>query len=56
MLLKGAYGFKTTEKCCYDHKPETVMENSKAKILWDNSILQIDHVIQARWPDIIVVI
>ena len=46
LLLKGGYGFKTTEKW-YHHKPESVMENSKAQILWD-MCRQTNHVIQAR--------
>ena len=37
----------------YNHTAEKVLENDKAKILWDFSI-QTDHVIQARRPDIVV--
>ena len=36
----------------YDHSPESVMENTNYKILWDFSI-QTDHVIQARRPDLV---
>ena len=49
--LSRQCGFKTSKKW-YDHQTETVIENEKAKILWDMSI-QTDHVIQARRPDII---
>ncbi|XP_047475423.1 uncharacterized protein LOC125029527 [Penaeus chinensis] len=38
----------------YNHRPESVMENDRVKILWDFNI-QTDHVIQHRRPDIVVV-
>ena len=38
----------------YQHEPEAVTENEKCKILWDVSI-QMDHVMGARRPDMIVV-
>ena len=46
------YGFQTKKKW-YDHETETVMENENAKILWD-MMIQTDHVITARRPDIVV--
>ena len=38
----------------YEHEPERVLENKDYKILWDFSI-QIDHVIEARRPRLVVV-
>ena len=38
----------------YNHKPDSVMENDRVKILWDFNI-QTDHVIQHRRPDIVIV-
>ena len=38
----------------YEYEPESVLENEDYKILWDFSI-QIDHVIEARRPDLVVV-
>ena len=38
----------------YEHEPDSVLENEDYKILWDFSI-QIDHVIEARRPDLVVV-
>ena len=38
----------------YDHTPEKVVENDKAKLLWDYDV-RTDHRIQARKPDLIVV-
>ena len=37
----------------YNHKPASVVENDKVKILWDFNI-QTDHVIQHRRSDIVV--
>ena len=37
----------------YNHKPGSVVENKRVKILWDFNI-QTDHVIQHRRPDIFV--
>ena len=37
----------------YNHKPASVVENDRVKILWDFNI-QTDHVIQHRQPDIVV--
>ena len=37
----------------YNHKPAKVVENGRVKILWD-FIIQTDHVIQHRRPDIVV--
>ena len=39
----------------YMHKPETVLENETLKILWDFKI-QTDHVIQAKRPNLVIVI
>ena len=36
----------------YNHKPASVVENDRVKILWDFNI-QTDHVIQHRGPDIV---
>ena len=38
----------------YMHKPESVLENEMHKILWDFEI-QIDHLILARRPDLVIV-
>ena len=38
---------------CYKHKPASVIDNDKVKILWDFNI-QTDHVIQHRRPNIVV--
>ena len=38
----------------YEHEPESALENKDYKILWDFSI-QIDHVIEARRPGLVVV-
>ena len=38
----------------YEHEPDSVLENEDYEILWDFSI-QIDHVIEARRPDLVVV-
>ena len=38
----------------YEHKPESVIENENFKILWD-FIIQCDHMVEARRPDIVVV-
>ena len=53
--------WKLARKCnfeagdkCYEHEPESVLENEDYKILWDFSI-QTDHVIEARRPDLVVV-
>ena len=47
------YGIETKAKW-YEHKPQAVYEIKEYKILWDFSI-QIDHVIEARRPDMIIV-
>ena len=53
--------WKLARKCnfeaggkCYEHEPESVLENEDYKILRDFSI-QTDHVIEARRPDLVVV-
>ena len=38
----------------YEHEPESVLENEDYKILW-NFIIQTNHVVEARRPDLIVV-
>ena len=38
----------------YIHNPESVLENERDKILWDFEI-QMDHLISARWPDLVIV-
>ena len=45
--------FKAGDKW-YEYEPESVLENKDYKILWDFSI-QIDHIIEARRPDLVVV-
>ena len=51
--------WKLARKCnfeagdkCYEHEPESVLENEDYKILWDFSI-QTDHVMEARRPDLV---
>ena len=53
--------WKLTRKCnfeagdkWYEHEPERILENEDYKILCDFSIY-IDHVIEARRPDLVVV-
>ena len=36
------------------HNSESVQENEKHKLLWDFEI-QMDHLISARWPDLMIV-
>ena len=38
----------------YEHEQAPVTENEECKILWDFHVLT-DHVIEARWPDIIII-
>ena len=38
----------------YEHEPKSVLENEYYKILWDFSI-QVDHVIEARKPNLVLV-
>ena len=47
------YGFDRADKW-YEHRAKDVVENQKAKLLWDFSI-QTDRVIEARRPDITLV-
>ena len=51
--LARKYNFEAGDMW-YEHEPESVLENEDHKILWDFSI-QIDHVIEARRPDLVVV-
>ena len=46
------YSVKVQSKW-YDHVPEKVEETDHVKILWDFNI-QTDHVIEHRWPDVVV--
>ena len=48
------YNIERTEKW-YEHSPEGVVENAEVKLLWDVNI-QCDHLIEARRPDLVVVI
>ena len=38
----------------YEHEPHVVCENKDYKIIWD-FVIQTDHVIESRWPDMIIV-
>ena len=42
--------------CCnyWNHKPQSVSENSRVKLLWDFNIYT-DHVLSARRPDIVMI-
>ena len=51
--LAKKYGLPHAEQW-YDHKAEAVSENEDVKLLWDFSI-QMDKVIHARRPDIVIV-
>ena len=46
--------FEAGDNKCYEHEPESVLENEDYEILWDLSI-QTDHVIEDRRPDLVVV-
>ena len=47
------YGLDTKDRW-YEHEPQSVCENEEYKILWD-FLIQTDHVIEARRPDMIIV-
>ena len=47
------YNLPSSDKW-YEHTPEKVVENDRAKILWDYDV-RTDHRIQARKPDLILV-
>ena len=47
------YGIKVEAECWYQHKPEQVMENEKATILWDFSMITDGHVPWNK-PDIVI--
>ena len=51
--LSGKCGFDRNEKC-YNHVPESVLENENYKLLWDFNI-RTDHNIEARSPDLVLV-
>ena len=51
--ISKEYNIPCSEKW-YNHVPEKVIENDKAKLLWDYDV-RTDHVIQARRPDIILI-
>ena len=38
----------------YMHNPESILENETHKLLW-NFEIQTDHLILARWPDLIII-
>ena len=54
MIFGKKNGLEHTEKW-YEHVPEGVVENEELKVLWDINF-QCDNVIEARRPDIVVVI
>ena len=47
------YGIKVEAKCWYQHKPEQVMENEKATILWNSPIIT-DRRVPCNKPDIVI--
>ena len=47
------YGIKVEAECWYQHKPEQVIENEKATILWDSPIITDRHV-PCNKPDIFI--
>ena len=47
------HGIKVEAECWYQHKPEQVMENEKATILWDSPIITDRHVSCTK-PDIVI--
>ena len=47
------YGIKVEAECWYQHKPERVMENEKATILWDSPVITDRHVPYNK-PDIVI--
>ena len=47
------YDIKVEAECWYQHKPEGVMENEKATILWDSQIITDRHV-PYNTPDIVI--
>ena len=47
------YGIEVNDKW-YQHEPGPVIENDRCKILW-NFVVQTDHFIQARRPDMMVI-
>ena len=47
------YGIKVEAECWYQHKPEQVMENEKATILWDSPII-IDRHVPCNKPEIVI--
>ena len=51
--LCGKYDIQRDDKW-YDHKPEGVIENERAKILWD-FMIQCDHQIEHRKPDFVLI-
>ena len=53
LKLCEKYGLESNERC-YEHDPESVVENDGVKVLWDINI-QCDHIIEAKSPDIVVV-
>ena len=47
------YGIKVQADCSYKHKPEWVMQNEKATILWNSPIITNRHV-PCNKPDIVI--
>ena len=47
------HGIKVEAECWYQHKPEQVMENEKATILWDSPVITDRHV-PCNKPDIVI--
>ena len=52
-LLYGKYNIGQ-EGNWWKHSPGSVVQNDSVKILWDFNIF-VDHLIYARWPDIVVI-
>ena len=48
------YGIKVKAECWYQHKPEGVMENEKATILWDSPIITDKTCLPCNKPDIVI--
>ena len=47
------YGIKVEAECWYQHKPEQVMKNEKATILWDSPVITDRHV-PCNKPDVVI--
>ena len=51
--LSGKCGFERNERC-YDHVPESALENEDYKLIWDFSV-RTDHEIGNRRPDLVII-